>query len=218
MTFKICLDLPCSIVFTFADKEIDMDELECMRAMEESLLLLGDEGARSRVAGWIGAKYGPPGLPGGSIVPTAGVPTPAAISSTPGQIAGIAKLSQAGELQLTVRDLKARSTPDAAIRLVHVAIWASGKLLREPSVSSKKVLVPLMRRYRCYDGNVRGALAKDKGLVRDGDLLSLDFHAEQFAEKVVGEILDSAIEGKWKPGTMKRRASKSSRDSSLETL
>jgi hypothetical protein len=84
--------------------------------------------------------------------------------------------------------------------------------LNETSVSSKGLILPLLRKYRCYDGNTRTAIAKDKGLVRDGDLISLDFHAEQYAEKIVGEILDPSIEGKWKPGSNKRRVQRVGRN------
>jgi hypothetical protein len=191
-----------------------MEELECMGCADEAIRSLDDEAARTRVVNWLAAKY-----LGGAVV-TGGSPA-AQISANPSngvaevhanQIPGIAKLSPSGEVQLTVRDFKAKSANDAAVRLVHVVIWATAKLKGEPSVSSKNVIVPLLRKYRCYDGNTRGAIANDKGLVRDGDTLSLDFHAEQHAEKVVAEILDTGSEGKWKPGSTKRRAARSMPD------
>ena len=189
-----------------------MEELECMGRADEAIRSLEDEATRSRVVSWLAAKYlggavttgGTPGAP-----PSANTSNAGPVEVHANQIPGIAKLSPSGEVQLTVRDFKAKSANDAAVRLVHVVIWATAKLKGEPSVSSKNVIVPLLRKYRCYDGNTRGAIASDKGLVRDGDTLSLDFHAEQHAEKVVAEILDAGSEGKWKPGSSKRRVARS---------
>ena len=194
-----------------------MDELDCMRVVEEALQALSDEAARSRVASWVAAKYAivSPTKMHGRTEEKADSRR-GEISVTPGEIPGIAKLSQSGELQLTVRDFKAKSTNDAAVRLIHIVIWATTKLTGETSVSSKGVIVPLLKKYRCYDGNTRTAIARDKGLVRDGDQLSLDFHAEQFAKKVAEEILDSATEGKWKPGSAKRRDLRAKREISQE--
>jgi hypothetical protein len=191
-----------------------MDELECMRVIDDSLRSVNEEAAQARIAAWVTAKYGD-----ASATPLPATSSAFSVAGATGneprakEIAGIAKLSQTGEVQLTVRDPKAKSANDAAIRLVHVAIWASGRLTGQPAASSKGLLVPLLKKYRCYDGNTRGVLAKDKGLVRDGDLLSLDFHAEQFAEKVVREITDPTVEGKWKPGSNKRKNQRSIRES-----
>jgi hypothetical protein len=191
-----------------------MDELECMREIERNLEDLVDKEARVRVVNWASAKYGgflattlqksdmqiPPVIPTGIL------------GEKIDEIPGIAKLSNSGEVLLTVRDFKARSANEAALRLVHVYLWAAGKLKGQRSVSSKSSVVPALRRYRCYDGNTRRVLAKEKGVLRDGDELSLDFHAEQLAEKFVKEILDPGTEGKWKPIATKRRASKPARE------
>jgi hypothetical protein len=195
-----------------------MDELECMRCADEAIRSLEDEAVRSRVVSWLAAKYlGSAPVAGGPLsAPFGTAPSGANVAGIhANQIAGIAKLSPSGEVQLTVRDFKAKSANDAAVRLVHVVIWATAKLKGEPAVSSKNVIVPLLRKYRCYDGNTRGAIANDKGLVRDGDTLSLDFHAEQHAEKLVKEILDESSEGKWKPGPTKRRVTRSTTDNPI---
>lgn len=189
-----------------------MDELECMKNIDDNLQAVPEDSTRLRIVGWLAAKYLGASMP--SPVFTA-VHTDVAAEEASnevvrsGQIAGIAKLSNSGEVQLTVRDFKAKSANDAAIRLVHVLIWATARLTGATTLSSKNAIVPWLRKYRCYDGNTRWAIAKDKGLVRDGDELSLDFHSEQLAEKFVGEILDPSVEGKWKPGSTKRRATKS---------
>jgi hypothetical protein len=189
-----------------------MEELECMRMVDETLRSVEDDGARARVIAWLSAKY----LGGNGSRPSAGTAVEAAYvtDERPNEIPGIAKLSQAGDVQLTVRDFKAKSANDAAVRLAHVVIAAAAKLTGESSVSSKNVIVPLLRKYRCYDGNTRSAIAGNKGLVRDGDLLSLDFHAEQYAEKVMAEIQDPTTEGKWKPGPSKRRTAQPARATS----
>jgi len=180
-----------------------MDELECMRSMDEAIQSVADESARARILGWLFAKYGIANSPNGTSSKTNSQMIGTTVAGN--QIAGIAKVSADGDLQITIRDLKARSANDAALRLLHVLVWASGKLTGQQSVSSKAVIVPWLKRYRCYDGNTRGVIAQDKGILRDGDLISLDFHAEQRAEKFVEEILDPAVEGKWKPGGAKKR-------------
>ncbi|KAA6460294.1 hypothetical protein DYQ86_14745 [Acidobacteria bacterium AB60] len=187
-----------------------MDELDCMRAIEENLQALTDEAARTRVAAWVTAKYAGQTS---RVLKTDGGDVLANVEeiTESGQIPGIAKLSSGGDIQLTVRDFKARSANDAATRLVHVFLWATKKLTGRVSASSKMAIVPALRKYRCYDGNTRSVIARDKGIVRDGDELSLDFHAEQLAERFIKEILDSGTEGKWKPGSTKRRSSRGDR-------
>lgn len=189
-----------------------MDELDCMRTVDEALRSLEGEAARARVVSWLAAKY-VGNLPHTDrSTDTRGhvdKPNTDRLGRRANEIPGIGKLSATGELQLTVRDFKASSANDAAVRLVHVAIWAASKLTDSSTISSKHVILPLLRKYRCYDGNTRTALAAEKGIVRDGDSLSLDFHSEQYAEKVVEQILDASIEGKWKPGATRRRTSRS---------
>jgi hypothetical protein len=187
-----------------------MEELECMRTIDEAIRSIEDQEIRKRIVGWLSSKY--------LGVPTAhrnapqeialSIPAVSNSGDKPKEIPGIAKLSASGDVQLTVRDFKARSANEAAVRLAHVAIWAANKLTGEQTVSSRGLVLPLLRKYRCYDGNTRRALAAEKGLVRDGDTLSLDFHAEQSAERMVSEILDPATEGKWKPNSVKRRATR----------
>jgi hypothetical protein len=109
---------------------------------------------------------------------------------------GIARLSDSGDLHLTVRDLKARSGLDAAVRLAYVAIYAYQKLAGR-ALSSPSGLTPLLKSWRLYDGNTRARLARDKGILRNGDDLSLDAHATRDAERFVQEILDDGIEGRW---------------------
>jgi hypothetical protein len=130
------------------------------------------------------------------------------------EIPGIARATDTGELHLTVRDLKARSASDAAIRIAHLAIYANERLNGLQSLSSKNILVPILRRYRAYDGNTRGALAQHRGFIRQGDQLSMDFHCKEEAEKFIKEILDpEEPQGSWNPSaraTRRRRAAAAS--------
>ena len=178
-----------------------MNELECMRLLDQQISQV-DEAARSRIVSWLADKY----MAKKSAPLVAGAADQKAISIESGEIRGIAKTSASGEVQLTVRDFKGRSANDVATRLVHVLVWATRRLTDAPFASSRHSIVPALRRYRCYDGNTRAVLARDKGLVRDGDNLSLDFHANELAEKFVAEILDANVEGRWRPGATKRRS------------
>ena len=124
-----------------------------------------------------------------------------------GEIPGIARIQENGTFRLTVRDLKAKNTNDAAIRLAHIVIRAYGELTGETSVSSKKVLVPILREWRAYDGNTRVVIARHKGIIREGDSLSLDAHSNKDAFRFMSEVLDSSITGTWSPRSTSRKRS-----------
>ena len=178
-------------------------EIEALGKIEAIFETIDEEGARDRILRWMISKYsssGNLGLPninwqevkanlGGGISPeVAG-----------NEIPGIAQLTASGGLRLTVRDAKAKSANDAAVRLAHVVICAYQQLTGDEFVSSKKILIPILKEWRAYNGNTRGALAAHKGILREGDQLSLDHHAKQDAEKFMREILDDSTEGKWNP-------------------
>ena len=124
--------------------------------------------------------------------------TPPSYGSIVTEIDGIAMLDGDDAIRVTVRDLKARSGLDAAVRIAHVAIYACEKLLKRP-MSSRNELTPLLKEWRLYDGNTRARLAKEKGIVRDDDNLKLDAHARKAAEGYISEVLDENISGRWKP-------------------
>jgi len=187
-------------------------EIAAMESVSDALSQLSDSEARRRVIGYILARFAPENPPQSSepVAPTGWGTTRAAIASAPSlgtadvsqgerEIPGIARLSDAGELKITIRDLKARSGLDAAVRLAHVAIYAYERLTGGQALSSSRGLTPILREWRLYDGNTRTRLAKEKGMLRDGDELRLDAHSRRDAEKYIGEILDSAVEGKWRP-------------------
>ncbi len=186
-------------------------ELEVMRVVGEAIENLDDPEARARVLSWLGSRFSMPhlGLRRKELEHPTDFGKPAAVV-TLGEMPGIARLTASGELEVIVRDLKARSTVDAAIRLAHVVIYANEKLKGERTVSSRAVLSPILKEWRAYDGNTRPALARHRGIHRDGDALSLDTIAKKEAEKYIDEILDDTIQGTWNPNRRptKKRAVK----------
>jgi hypothetical protein len=120
------------------------------------------------------------------------------------QIPGIALRGPDGGVKITARDLKAKSANDAAVRLAHIALLAHAELTGEQWASAKGTLVPLLKAWRVYDGNTRGAIAAEKGIVRNGDKISLDVHAEQQARVYISDVLDEKVKGSWTPNGRKR--------------
>ena len=93
----------------------------------------------------------------------------------------------------------------AAMRLVHAVVFAHQQLLGT-GASRKDVVNPALKRYRLYDGNARVAIARHNGLLRNGDVVTLDVHATRDAERYVAEICDSTISGSWNPDSKGKRA------------
>lgn len=183
----------------------EFNEFQAMQDVDEVLLKLSDEEVRKRVVTWayakhVGANVGPAASPantlGGSTHSVSGGPSGAQGAT---EIPGIAMIGDDAKFSLTVRDLKANTTNDAAIRIALVSIYAYCLLTGESSASSKHVVKPALDHRRAYTGNTRAALARHPGLVRNGDALSLDYHARQDAERYIAEINDDSIEGTWRP-------------------
>jgi hypothetical protein len=170
-----------------------------------------DEEARSRVFEYVARRFSfGSSVPNTASASLAASPSQNAILVAPpkntgdnasmslGEIAGIALKEGDDGIRITVRDLKARSGLDAAVRLAHIAIYACEKLLKRP-LSSRNELNPLLGEWRLYDGNTRARLAKEVGIVRDKDNLKLDAHARKAAEKYIEDVLDESTSGRWKP-------------------
>jgi hypothetical protein len=180
-------------------------EVKAITTLNEVLSSIDDSEIRQRVLRWANDKFGfvpvyqQPDYPS-----TAARPALSVLGGEEKEIAGIARLTSEGELRLTVRDLKAGSANDAALRLAHVAIRAYQQLSGQKTVSSKNVIVPLLKNWRIYDGNTRAVLARHKGIIRIGDELDLDIHAQNDADRYMRDILDEGVEGKWKPGSNKK--------------
>lgn len=185
-------------------------EIKAITAVNEALASIDDPEIRNRVLRWVNDKFG--FVPSGvkltrEMSRQRDVPSMSEVVA--GEIPGIAMLTETGEFRLTVRDLKAKSANDAALRLAHIAIRAYQKLTGQKTVSSKNFLVPLLKYWRVYDGNTRAALARHKGIIRNGDELGLDSHATTDAERFISDALDNAIDGTWKPSTKARKRSAS---------
>jgi len=172
-----------------------------------ALINLPDDGARERVMAYLNNRFRPaqPIMPGHASVRGSGTlmsqPSTLAASSASSntELPGIARLLDDGSLKILARDLKAKSALDAAVRLSYVAIHAYSVLSQGGKLSSRKGLTQILKQYRLYDGNVRARLARERGIVRDGDNLSLDAHATTDAERYMGEITNAEITGQWKP-------------------
>lgn len=174
------------------------NEIEVIKLIDEALSKV-DEKTRFRILRWTWDKYGKDDKDSSfsNEFLLEKIPTELREGKCK-EIPGIAQISEDGDFKLTVRDLKAKNTTDAAIRLAHVTVFAYEKLTGEKKISSKKVILPILKEWRAYTGNTRNALAKHKGILRVGDKVSLDAHSKRDTEQFIKEILDDSIKGTWK--------------------
>lgn len=192
-----------------------LTEIEALGKVDEALSGLDDEDARGRVIRWASEKYGVsigsrPASPAQLFSPVSQASSIEIPAAGGGEIPGVAKFV-GEELRIIARDIKASSTNDAAIRLVHIAIRANERLTGSESVSSRHVVTPILKAWRTYTGNTRGAITNQKGVLRNGDLVSLDEHGKRDADEYMRQILDPSVEGAWNPtGSSKKSAKKSS--------
>jgi len=181
-------------------------EIAAIAAISSALSKLSDSEARRRVLSYVLSRYLPEGgaplsLAAASLAQavTSMAPAPlGVVELTQRELPGVARLTDTGDLRITARDLKAKSGLDAGVRLAHVAIYAHERLTGQP-FSSRKGLTPLLKEWRLYDGNVRARLAKERGIIRSEDSLSLDAHARRDAERYIEEILNEELHGQWRP-------------------
>ena len=195
--------------YDLAESEHDPgSELAVMAKVSEALKSLSDPRARERVIHWAASVFQLQPPPKSEQTKSSEKFLSSDHIDGGREIPGIARVTENGELHLTVRDLKARSANDAAIRIAHIALLANERLNRSESLSSKNVLVPILRKYRAYDGNTRGALAQHRGFARVGDQLSMDLHCKEETEEFMRQILDPTVQGSWNPAakpTKKKR-------------
>lgn len=165
-----------------------MNEIESLAKIDEALGGLDDKSARLRVLDWAVAKYGDEKI---ELKKHSESPPNDLSSLNEGskELPGIAQITDNGKFVLTVRDLKAKNTNDAAIRTALLTIYSYCKLTGESSLSSRKTLKPILEDRKVYTGNTRTAIANYQGIIRDGDSLSLDYHAKKEAERYIDEIL-----------------------------
>jgi hypothetical protein len=122
----------------------------------------------------------------------------AGMGLVPREIPGIARITDTGEMKITIRDLKAKNARDAVVRLSHIAVWAHETLTGQP-LSSRKGLTPILKEWRIYSGNARSWLAHNKGFIRSGDSLMLDAHARRDAEAYAADVTNDDVTGIWRP-------------------
>jgi PAS domain S-box-containing protein len=170
-------------------------EIAAIIASTAALFKLADAEARRRVLSYVAARCLPgPALALGADGASSAVMARslvAVVEHTERELPGIARLTEAGDFHVTVGDLKAKSRLAAAVRLAQIAIYAHERLTGRP-LSSRKGLTPLLKARGLYDGNSRARLAKEPGILRSGDDLSLDPQARRRAERIIEELQDAA--------------------------
>lgn len=183
-------------------------EIVAMSRIGEALGDIEDEQVVSRILKWAIDKFSPATQ---TITSTTGkqtqtgMPTPTQIGVKSNELPGIAKLSEDGKFELTVRDVKAKSQQNSALRHALIIIQAYTKLTGQQSVSSRRIVSPILKDRRLYNGNTRRILAEHQGIIRDRDNLSLDSVAKDEAESYIREALDPSVKGGWNPGKVARK-------------
>lgn len=199
------------------------EEIEAIVAISKVLSKIVDQAMRKRILSWACEKYAE--MPA-AVTPTArlgtAAPSAATISPLPEatskEIPGVAILEDDGKIQFTIRDPKAKSAADAGIRSTLVAILVHERLTGKPEASSKNLVVPLLRDWRIYDGNIRQALADHKGIIRAGDSMRLDSYAKAEAESILQQIQDPEIQGKWNPNQVGKKGKKTKKNGPTKSL
>lgn len=100
----------------------------------------------------------------------------------------------ARRLSISVRDWKTKSKIQQGMRCAYVILRAWERFTGEEAVSSRDVVTPVLKEHRLYDGNLRSALSKDKGIHRNSDMLWLDVPAKDAADKIIAEVLTGDVE------------------------
>ncbi len=204
-------------------------ELLAMNSIWTALSSLPDDAARMRCIHWATSRLGIAPQVVSNIVNTknrSAVGTSSTANSSSGAqntqqgapvgggLEDIVEQIEGGGFRVIARDLKAKSRNEAAIRLVHLVLYANEVLNGQQKTSSKALVLPVLQEWRAYDGNTRGAIANHPGIKREGDSLSLDLHSRRDAEKFIAEIRDETVQGGWSPAKQKnRKSSKKSEDS-----
>ena len=130
----------------------------------------------------------------------------------------IASVTPDGHYHLVIRDLKATNAKDAVKRLVYVLIRSYTKLTNSTSVSRKDIVNPELTKWRLADGNARNYIATDRGILKQGDQLCLDKHAQDEADQFIDDINNPQIIGSWKPSSVKKvRRSKNDHESNSDS-
>jgi PAS domain S-box-containing protein len=174
-------------------------ELAAIAKSSAAILELPDGEARRRVLTYVMDRY----LPGpGSGRLSAAVSQPASVTIsgtrarefTEGDLLGVACINNDGGFEIVIREFWASSRLDAAVRLAKLAIYAHERLTGA-AMSSRATLTPLLKDWHLYDGNTRARLARERGITRSGDSLSLDDMEKSRADRLVIEMRSRAVSG-----------------------
>ncbi len=169
----------------------DNDSL-AMMIISQQLELLDDAGKR-RLTDWFQSKYihspestlhlfeAPPTVPSENVIDK------------------VAYLDNQGDFKVIIRDLKADSVSEAAIRASYVLVSAYCYLMDKEEASSRNVVVPFLKKVGLYSGSMRAALKRESDIIREGDMLSLTNDGINKADKYIGEIQDNSTSGRWNP-------------------
>jgi hypothetical protein len=194
-------------------------ELNVMAGMlKEVSKIKEDPAAVNRVMVWLSNKLNFASVaPKGPSRPSNGDKGSQTSEQQQGAHSEIAEINEDGTLLLHLRDLKAKTKIDATKRLVLITLLLAEELSGKKTVSSKNVLLPLLKEWRVYDGNTREFIATYQGIHRKGDELSLDKPGKDEARKYLAEIADETIIGSWSPAQASRPVKKKAKTTGATT-
>jgi PAS domain S-box-containing protein len=168
-------------------------ELAAIAKSSAAIQELPDSGARRRVLSYVMDRYFPVTGSDQQRSASATQPGSVAVSRSParefneGDLRGIAHITNEGDFEIVIREFWASSRLDAAVRLAKLAIYAHERLTGG-AMSSRTSLTPLLKAWHLYDGNTRARLARERGIIRSGDSLSLDDLEKSRADRSVVEM------------------------------
>jgi PAS domain S-box-containing protein len=168
-------------------------ELTAIAKSSAAIQELPDSEARRRVLTYVMDRYFPESSSHQQRSASASQPVSAAASRTltrefpEGDLQGVARITNEGDFEIVIREFWASSRLDAAVRLAKLAIYAHERLTGA-AMSSRTGLTPLLKAWHLYDGNTRARLARERGIIRSGDSLSLDDLEKSRASRSVVEM------------------------------
>ena len=169
------------------------DELAAIAKSSAAIQELPDGEARRRVLTYVMDRYFPESSLHQRRSALASQTRSATVSGTrvhefsDGDLQDIACITDEGDFEIVISEFWASSRSDAAVRLAKLAIYTHERLTGA-AMSSRTSLTPLLKAWRLYDGNTRARLAKERGIIRSGDTLSLDDLEKSRANRSVVEM------------------------------
>jgi PAS domain S-box-containing protein len=168
-------------------------ELAAIAESTAAIQELPDGEARRRVLSYVMDRFFPETGSDQQRSASASQPVSMAVSGTRAReftgrdLQGVARITDEGDFEIVLREFWASSRSDAAVRLARLAIHAHERLTGT-AMSSRTGLTPLLKAWHLYDGNTRARLARERGIIRSGDGLSLDDLEKARADRSVAEM------------------------------